>query len=137
VVSFNGLVAGQAVSEVIQLLVGFRGSGLLRPDLELSESGVFRGYKKFDGVAGTLAEWGGVRKPGRSHCKGNLGASMGLGVADCRTYEEEMLLSKGTPSRYTEALRSNCTSSETSQYCLYKVPTPPNRTDTGAETGTL
>jgi hypothetical protein len=74
VVSFNGLVASQAVTEVLQLLTGFRGAGLLRADLELSASGVFRGYKKFDGVAGTLTEWGGARRSDCSHCRENLAA---------------------------------------------------------------
>jgi hypothetical protein len=74
VVSFNGLVASQAVTEVLQLLTGFRGAGLLRADLELSAAGVFRGYKKFDGVAGTLAEWGGTQRLDCSHCKENLAA---------------------------------------------------------------
>jgi len=74
VVSFNGLVASQAVTEVLQLLTGFRGAGLLKADLELSTTGVFRGYKKFDGVAGTLAEWGGTRRLGCPHCKESLAA---------------------------------------------------------------
>jgi hypothetical protein len=74
VVSFNGVVASQAVSEVLQLLTGFRGAGLLQADLELSRTGVFRGYKKFDGVAGTLTEWGGARRADCPHCKDTLAA---------------------------------------------------------------
>ena len=74
VISFNGLVASQAVTEVLQLLTGFRGAGLSAADLEVTGSGVFRGYKKFDGVAGTLTEWGGVRRPNCPHCKDNLAA---------------------------------------------------------------
>jgi hypothetical protein len=74
VISFNGLVASQAVTEVLQLLTGFRGAGLSEPDLEVPGSGVFRGYKKFDGVTGSLTEWGAVRRPGCPHCKENLAA---------------------------------------------------------------
>jgi ThiF family len=74
VVSFNGVVASQAVSEVLQLLTGFRGAGLLQADLQLSRTGVFRGYKKFDGVAGTLTEWGGARRVDCPHCKDTLAA---------------------------------------------------------------
>lgn len=74
VVSFNGLVASQAVTEVLQLLTGFRGAGLLKTGLELSVTGVFRGYKKFDGAAGTLTEWGGSRRSDCPHCKENLAA---------------------------------------------------------------
>jgi len=74
VVSFNGLVASQAVTEVLQLLTGFRGIGLSEADLKIPRDGVFRGYKKFDGVAGTLTEWGAVRRPDCPHCKENLAA---------------------------------------------------------------
>jgi hypothetical protein len=75
VISFNGLVASQAVTEVLQILTGFRGAGLTRADLEVPGSGALRGYKKFDGVAGTLTEWGAVRRPGCPHCKENLAAA--------------------------------------------------------------
>ena len=74
VVSFNGLVASQAVTEVLQLLTGFRGIGLSEADLKVPRDDVFRGYKKFDGVAGTLTEWGAVRRPDCPHCKENLAA---------------------------------------------------------------
>lgn len=74
VISFNGLVASQAVTEVFQLLTGFRGVGLSKADLEVPGNGVFRGYKKFDGVAGTLTEWGGARRSDCSHCRENLAA---------------------------------------------------------------
>jgi hypothetical protein len=74
VVSFNGLLASQAVTEVLQLLTGFRGAGLRGTDLELTAGGALRGYKKFDGVAGTLTEWGGVRRPECPQCGANLAA---------------------------------------------------------------
>jgi hypothetical protein len=35
VVSFNGVLASQAVTEVLQLLTGFRGVGLRREDLRI------------------------------------------------------------------------------------------------------
>jgi hypothetical protein len=54
VVSFNGVLASQAVSEVLQLLTGYRGSGIREADLKVPGESVFRGYKKFDGVTGTL-----------------------------------------------------------------------------------
>ncbi len=74
VVSFNGLIASQAVTEVLQLLTGFRGAGLRQTDLQLSGTSTFRGYKKFDGVTGSLNEWGGVRRPDCPHCHSVLGA---------------------------------------------------------------
>jgi hypothetical protein len=74
VISFNGLVASQAVTEVLQLLTGFRGAGLRKADLEVPGSGVLRGYKKFDGVAGSLTEWGAIRRPNCPHCKETLAA---------------------------------------------------------------
>lgn len=74
VISFNGLLASQAVSEVLQLLTGFRGGGLRRADLQVAGGSAFRGYKKFDGVAGTLTEWGGVLRPECSQCGSNLAA---------------------------------------------------------------
>ena len=74
VVSFNGVLASQAVSEVLQLLTGFGGSGIREADLKVSGESVFRGYKKFDGVTGTLQEWGGSRRSGCEHCEHVLAA---------------------------------------------------------------
>jgi hypothetical protein len=74
VVSFNGVLASQAVTEVLQLLTGFRGVGFREADLRLPNATTARGYKKFDGVAGNLNEWGGVRRPDCPHCGSDLGA---------------------------------------------------------------
>jgi len=74
VVSFNGVLASQAVTEVLQLLVGFRGVGIRHSDLALGGASTCRGYKKFDGLAGTLQEWGGVRRSDCPHCGNVLGA---------------------------------------------------------------
>jgi hypothetical protein len=74
VVSFNGVLASQAVTEVLQLLTGFRGISLRRVDLGMPCASTVRGYKKFDGVAGSLQEWGGVRRPDCPHCGNVLGA---------------------------------------------------------------
>ena len=73
VVSFNGVLASQAVTEILQLLVGFRGVGVRHSDLALGSGITLRGYKKFDGVAGTLQEWGGVRRYDCPHCGSVLG----------------------------------------------------------------
>jgi hypothetical protein len=74
VVSFNGVLASQAVTEVLQILTGFRGVSLRQTDLQLTGTSAFRGYKKFDGVSGTLNEWGGVRRTDCPHCRNVLGA---------------------------------------------------------------
>jgi hypothetical protein len=74
VVSFNGVLASQAVSEVLQLLTGYRGSGIREADLKVPGESAFRGYKKFDGVTGTLQEWGGARRLGCEHCEHTLAA---------------------------------------------------------------
>jgi hypothetical protein len=74
VVSFNGVLASQAVTEVLQILTGFRGISLRETDLKLTGTSAFRGYKKFDGVSGALNEWGGVRRTDCPHCKNVLGA---------------------------------------------------------------
>jgi len=74
VVSFNGVLASQAVTEVLQLLTGFRGVGIRQVDLLSRGASTLRGYKKFDGVAGSLEEWGGVRRVGCAHCEDVLGA---------------------------------------------------------------
>jgi hypothetical protein len=62
VVNFNGLLASQAVSEVLQLLTGFA-----PPDVEDS-------IKKFDGIDGTLTKWVVKRNPNCSECQNTLGA---------------------------------------------------------------
>jgi hypothetical protein len=74
VVSFNGVLASQAVSEVLQLLTGYRGSSIREADLKVPGQSVFRGYKKFDGVTGTLQEWGGARRSSCEHCEHALAA---------------------------------------------------------------
>jgi hypothetical protein len=74
VVSFNGVLASQAVTEVLQMFTGFRGASLLQTDLQLTGTFTFRGYKKLDGVSGTLSEWGGVRRTNCPHCRSVLGA---------------------------------------------------------------
>ena len=74
VVNFNGVLASQAVTEVLQLLTGFRGVGLRQADLRMPSASTVRGYKKFDGIAGSLQEWGGVRRPDCPHCGNVLGA---------------------------------------------------------------
>jgi molybdopterin/thiamine biosynthesis adenylyltransferase len=73
VVSFNGVVASQAVSEVLQLLTGYRGSSFDPNDLAI-EDGLQRGALKFDGRRGTLHEWGAKRRDGCPCCQGFLGA---------------------------------------------------------------
>lgn len=73
-VSFNGVLASQAVSEVLQLLTGYRGSGIEEVDLRVPGESLLRGYKKFDGVSGTLQEWGGIRRSGCEHCDRALAA---------------------------------------------------------------
>jgi hypothetical protein len=68
-VSFNGVLASQAVTEVLQLLTGFRGVGSRRVDLQPTGTLTFRGYKKFDGISGNINEWGGVRRTDCRHCR--------------------------------------------------------------------
>jgi hypothetical protein len=68
------VLASQAVSEVLQLLTGFRGVGLRREDLRMSNTSTVRGYKKFDGISGNLNEWGGIRRPDCPQCKNVLSA---------------------------------------------------------------
>ena len=74
VVSFNGILASQAVTEVLQFFTGFRGISLRSADLAVPGESTYRGYKKFDGIAGTLQEWGGVRRADCTHCENVLGA---------------------------------------------------------------
>jgi hypothetical protein len=75
VVSLNGLVASQAVTEVLHLLTGFGGTGLRRRDVELdSQSGLQRGFRKLNGVRGTLDDWGAARRSDCSFCLSMVGA---------------------------------------------------------------
>jgi molybdopterin/thiamine biosynthesis adenylyltransferase len=62
VVSFNGILASQAVSEVLQLLTGFA-----PPDPQMS-------LKKFNGLEGTLEKWVVERNPRCNNCGSSLGA---------------------------------------------------------------
>jgi hypothetical protein len=62
VVSFNGLLASQAVSEILQLIVGFA-------PIDTEDS-----IKKFDGVDGTLTKWVVKRRPGCDECRNALAA---------------------------------------------------------------
>lgn len=77
VVSLNGLVASQAVTEVLQLLTGFGGSGLRRHDVTLDDQGgLQRGFRKLDGVRGKLEDWGASRRPDCSFCSSSLAAGL-------------------------------------------------------------
>jgi hypothetical protein len=60
VLSFNGVLASQAVSEVLQLLVGF------------APAGTQRTYRRFDGFAGTLTECRVRRSPRCQLCNNVL-----------------------------------------------------------------
>lgn len=73
VVSFNALVAGQGVSEVLQLLSAFRGSSIDPADLA-TDDGQQRGFLKLDGLRGTLQEWGATRRADCPLCNRTLGA---------------------------------------------------------------
>ena len=73
VVSLNGVLASQAVNEVLQILTGFAGNSLSRQSLAAGEQAdLQRGFKKLDGVRGTLEEWGGICYPDCPHCSGEL-----------------------------------------------------------------
>ncbi len=61
VVSFNGLVASQAASEVLQLLVGYAPGPRPR-------------FKKFDGFQGTLRDWQVKKDPNCKTCLSQLAA---------------------------------------------------------------
>jgi hypothetical protein len=77
VVSLNGVVASQAVTEVLQLLTGFAGNGLGRADVALVDQPTLqRGFRKFDGVRGTLEDWGAARKPDCTFCRSMLAAGV-------------------------------------------------------------
>jgi molybdopterin/thiamine biosynthesis adenylyltransferase len=75
VVSLNGLVASQAVTEVLQLLTGFGGSGLHCGQIMLDDQpGIQRGFRKLDGVRGTLEDWGASRRSDCAFCSATLAA---------------------------------------------------------------
>lgn len=75
VISLNGLVASQGVTEVLQLLTGFAGSGIRKTDLLAPDGITQRGYKKLNGIAGTLHEWGSRQNPACRYC----GPTLALG----------------------------------------------------------
>ena len=69
VVSLNGIIASQAVSEVLQLLTGFAGTGIRGVDIAMDHNETSqRGFKKLNGTNGSLQEWGAVRRPTCPHC---------------------------------------------------------------------
>jgi hypothetical protein len=75
VVSLNGVVASQAVTEGIQLLTGFRGTSLRPSDIALPhEPSLQRGFYKLDGLRGTLEDWGAARRGTCAFCRSALGA---------------------------------------------------------------
>jgi len=77
VVSLNGLVASQAVTEVLQLLTGFGSTGLRPSALALDgHPGIQRGFRKLDGVRGTLEDWGASRRPDCCFCNSTLAAGV-------------------------------------------------------------
>jgi len=77
VVSLNGIVASQAVNEVLQLLTGFGGTGIRRRDVAADSNGSNqRGFKKLNGITGTLQEWGASRRSGCASCTTALGRGM-------------------------------------------------------------
>jgi ThiF family protein len=77
VVSLNGVAASQAVTEVLQLLTGFAGNGLRRADVALvGQPTLQRGFRKLDGVRGTLEDWGAARRPDCKSCDSTLAAGV-------------------------------------------------------------
>jgi hypothetical protein len=80
VVSFNGVVASQAVSEVLQLLTAYRGTSLNPASLRL-RSGHQRGFLKHDGVRGTIEDWGAMRSATCPCCDALLGSGSVLWTA--------------------------------------------------------
>jgi hypothetical protein len=77
VVSLNGLVASQAVTEVLQLLTGFGGASIRRSGVALPDQPTLqRGFRKFDGVRGTLQDWGAARRDDCDFCNSSLGAGV-------------------------------------------------------------
>ena len=76
-VSLNGVAASQAVTEVLELLTGFAGKGLQRADVALSgQPTLQRGFRKLDGVRGTLEDWGGARRADCTFCRATLAAGV-------------------------------------------------------------
>jgi hypothetical protein len=74
IVSLKGAVSSQSVTEVLQLLTGFGGSGIRQLDIMVhGEHGTQRGFRKLDGVKGTLADWGAKKNMMCEHCGGTLG----------------------------------------------------------------
>lgn len=73
VVSFNGVVASAAAGEVLQLLTGYRGESWDPTKLLLPE-GTQRGVLKFDGLRGTLQDWGARRREDCPCCETFIGA---------------------------------------------------------------
>src|SRR5213593_475436 len=79
VVSLNGVIASQAVTEVLQLLTGFGGAGLRRSHFALPhEPDIQRGSRNPDGVRGTLADWGATHHPDCPLSASALGAGAKL-----------------------------------------------------------
>src|SRR5262245_36403641 len=75
VVSLNGLVESQAVTEVLQLLTGFGRTGLRRRDVPLDgQPNLQGGFRKLNGVRGTLDDWGAIRRSDCSCCSSMVGA---------------------------------------------------------------
>ena len=74
VVSMNGVLASQAVNEALQLLAGFAGTGITIPSITKphDEGGALVGYRKLDGITGTLDEWGLQPQPNCQHCNDDL-----------------------------------------------------------------
>jgi hypothetical protein len=74
VISLNGVLASQAVNEALQLLTGYAGASIHPTDrIHDAETGSHRGFKKLDGLRGTLEEWGSRRRPDCTSCKQDLG----------------------------------------------------------------
>jgi hypothetical protein len=73
VVSFNGIVASQAVTEVLQLVTAFRGSSIDPAALNMAGDRQ-RGVLKLDGLRGTLDDWGARRRTDCLYCERHLGA---------------------------------------------------------------
>jgi hypothetical protein len=73
VVSLNGVLASQAVNEVVQLITGYAGASIDPCDrIDNVETGTHRGFKKLDGGRGTLDEWGSRLRPGCPSCHQDL-----------------------------------------------------------------
>lgn len=101
VISFNGLVASQAVTEVLQLLTGFRGECIDPASLAFGD-GQQRGVLKLDGARGTLEDWGAHRRSACAICGAVLGAgsvawtqTADVGMARCADDEPVLLATHG------------------------------------------